>query len=129
MRNIVIVLVTAAVAVFLAAGPAQAHSTLIGSTPGFDAVVDGSPEQVELVFNQTINPAFATVTVTDDGGVQRSGDEGALTPVLGHAESSTCWGSEMIFSHVTKELLGGVPAPGRRVVRVHAGRDDPRYRR
>ncbi|MBF4479475.1 glycosyltransferase family 39 protein [Rhodococcus rhodochrous] len=54
---------------------------------------------------------------------------GALTPVLGHAESSICWGSEMIFSHVTKELLGGVPAPGGRVVRVHAGRDDPRYRR
>ncbi|UZF48244.1 MFS transporter (plasmid) [Rhodococcus rhodochrous] len=53
----------------------------------------------------------------------------ALTPVLGHAESSICWGSEMIFSHVTKELLGGVPAPGGRVVRVHAGRDDPRYRR
>ncbi|MFZ2175068.1 MAG: hypothetical protein WAW17_13765, partial [Rhodococcus sp. (in: high G+C Gram-positive bacteria)] len=43
---------------------------------------------------------------------------GALTPVLGHAESSTCWGSEMIFSHVTQELLGRVPAPGGRVVRV-----------
>nr|AIU93804.1 hypothetical protein LRS1606.370 [Rhodococcus sp. NS1] len=53
----------------------------------------------------------------------------ALTPVLGHAETSICWGSEMIFSHVTKELLGGVPAPSRRVVRVHARRDDPRYRR
>ena len=53
----------------------------------------------------------------------------ALTLVLRHAETSTCWGSEMIFSHVTKELLGGVPAPGRRVVRVHTRRDDPRDRR
>ena len=64
-----------------------------------------------------------------DSAEARAWHEGALTPVLGHAESSICWGSEMIFSHVTKELLGGVPAPGGRVVRVHAGRDDPRYRR
>lgn len=75
MRYIVTVLVAACAALLSTAGPAQAHSTLIGSTPGFDAVVDSSPEQVELVFSQTINPAFATVTVTDDGGVQRSGDE------------------------------------------------------
>ncbi len=29
----------------------------------------------------------------------------ALTPVLGHAESSICWGSEMIRDHGPQELL------------------------
>ncbi|UPK66479.1 copper resistance protein CopC (plasmid) [Rhodococcus pyridinivorans] len=75
MRYIVTVLAAACAALLLTAGPAQAHSSLIDSTPGFDSVVDRSPEQVELVFNQNINPAFATVTVTDGGGVQHSGGE------------------------------------------------------
>ena len=52
----------------------------------------------------------------------------ALTLDLGHAESSHGWGSEMIQDHGPQELLRGVPSAGRRLVRVHAGRDAARDR-
>ena len=53
----------------------------------------------------------------------------ALTPDLGHAESGHGRGSEMIHDHGPQELLRGVPAAGRRLVRVHPGRDVARDRR
>jgi hypothetical protein len=39
-----------------------------------------------------------------------------LTLVLGHADSSICWGSEMIENYGQEELLRGVPSAGRRLV-------------
>lgn len=75
MKKLVTIFAAAAAVLLLGVTPAQAHSTLIGSTPAADAAVAGSPEEIELQFNQTINTAFATVTLTDGEGTQRGSSE------------------------------------------------------
>lgn len=76
MKKLVTVFLAAvAVVLVVGTGPAQAHSSLIGSTPASDATLAGAPDSIELQFNQSINTAFATVTLTDRDGVQRGDSE------------------------------------------------------
>ncbi|MEE2033553.1 copper resistance protein CopC [Rhodococcus chondri] len=75
MTRLLAIFVAAAAVLLLGVAPAQAHSTLIGSTPAADAAVASSPDGIELEFNQPINPAFATVTLTDGAGTQRGSSE------------------------------------------------------
>ncbi|MEE2061724.1 copper resistance CopC family protein [Rhodococcus artemisiae] len=75
MNKLVTIFAAAAVVLLLGVAPAQAHSTLIGSTPAADATAAGSPDEIELEFNQPINTAFATVTLTDGEGAQRGSSE------------------------------------------------------
>ncbi|MFD6859068.1 copper resistance protein CopC [Rhodococcus sp. NPDC060090] len=75
MKKLVTIFAAAAAVLLLGVTPAQAHSTLIGSIPAADAAVAGSPQEIELQFNQSINTAFATVTLTDGEGTQRGSSE------------------------------------------------------
>ena len=53
---------------------AQAHSTLVGTTPEQGATVDEAPESIEIVFNEEISSEFATLTVMSDGEDVAEGD-------------------------------------------------------
>ena len=48
--------------------PADAHALLVRSSPPKRAVLRDSPKQVELWFNERLEPAFATLTVSDGAG-------------------------------------------------------------
>ena len=75
MTRLITIFAAAAAVLLLGVAPAQAHSMLIGSTPAADATVASSPDGIELEFNQPINTAFATVTLTDSSGTQRGSSE------------------------------------------------------
>ncbi|MFI6784444.1 copper resistance protein CopC [Micromonospora sp. NPDC050276] len=56
----------AAVLTLLApAGPAWAHNTLRSSSPARDATLPAAPTEVSLEFSARLDPAFATVVLTD----------------------------------------------------------------
>lgn len=78
MNKLVTIVAAAAAVLLLGVAPAQAHSTLIGSTPAADATGASSPDEIELEFNQSINTAFATVTLTDSAGTQRGSSEAII---------------------------------------------------
>lgn len=63
-----------AAAAVVAAPAAQAHSTLVGTTPEQGATVDEAPKSVEIVFNEEISSEFATLTVMSDGEDVAEGD-------------------------------------------------------
>lgn len=66
------------------AGPASAHSALIGSSPDQGAKVAAAPERVVLTFNEDIKSAYATlVVVGPDGNYWQKGD-----PAVNGAEVS-----------------------------------------
>jgi methionine-rich copper-binding protein CopC len=46
----------------------DAHALLVRSSPPKRAVLRDSPKQVELWFNERLEPAFASVTVSDRAG-------------------------------------------------------------
>jgi methionine-rich copper-binding protein CopC len=48
--------------------PAEAHALLVRTSPPKRAVLRDPPKQVELWFNERLEPAFATVTVSDRAG-------------------------------------------------------------
>ncbi|WP_244899329.1 copper resistance CopC family protein [Rhodococcus zopfii] len=73
VKNLVAVVAAVVSVLLFGAGPAQAHSALIGSTPAAEAALAAPPDRIELQFNQPINASFATVTVTDGDGTQRGG--------------------------------------------------------
>ncbi|MGC4746741.1 copper resistance CopC family protein [Micromonospora sp. DT201] len=56
---------TALLALLVPAGPAWAHNTLRSSSPARDATLASAPTEVSLVFRQQLDPAFATVVLTD----------------------------------------------------------------
>jgi copper transport protein len=64
----------AACAALLAAAPAYAHSTLLSSDPANDAVVEQSPRQVVLRFDEPVETALGAVRVYDGSGKQVSAD-------------------------------------------------------
>ena len=56
---------TAAVLVAMAlSASASAHSKLLSSTPASDAVLTGAPSSIALDFNEDVEIAFTTVSVT-----------------------------------------------------------------
>lgn len=65
------ILVAVSFAAFLALvapSAASAHSELLESNPAADSTVAELPDAVLLTFNQDIQPAFSTVTLTDSSG-------------------------------------------------------------
>ncbi|ALG83782.1 copper resistance CopC family protein [Gordonia phthalatica] len=68
----------------LFAGPASAHSALIGSSPEQGAKIATAPDRVVLTFNEDIKAAYATlVVVGPDGNYWQKGD-----PAVAGAEVS-----------------------------------------
>lgn len=58
-------------AILAAPAPAaQAHATLLFTTPTVDGAVPTSPEQILLVFDQAVVPTQSTLTLTKSGGGQ-----------------------------------------------------------
>ncbi|MEV4118787.1 copper resistance CopC family protein [Micromonospora sp. NPDC049645] len=55
----------ALLALLAPAGPAWAHNTLRSSSPARDAALPAAPTEVSLEFSARLDPAFATVVVTD----------------------------------------------------------------
>ncbi|KAB1929014.1 copper resistance protein CopC [Micromonospora noduli] len=53
------------VAVLIPGSPAWAHNSLRTATPARDATVPSAPTEVTLEFMQRLDPAFATIVLTD----------------------------------------------------------------
>ena len=51
-----------------AASPAQAHAFLDRASPAVGSAVPTSPPSITLWFTQDLEPAFSSVTVTNDAG-------------------------------------------------------------
>ena len=86
VRSSVFAMLVAVVALLAGvfAGPASAHSALIGSNPDQGAKIDTAPERVVLTFNEDIKPAYATlVVVGPDNNYWQKGE-----PVVSGAEVS-----------------------------------------
>ncbi|WP_333619683.1 copper resistance CopC family protein [Dietzia sp.] len=58
----------------LTAPAAQAHSTIVSTSPEQGATVDASPSEVTITFNEDISPEFATLTVMKDGTDEAKGE-------------------------------------------------------
>lgn len=72
MKRAVRVLVAAIVAALaLPVGGAEAHAVLIGTEPVAGAVLDASPEEIILRFNESVSTAFSSVRVIDANGDER----------------------------------------------------------
>jgi copper transport protein len=73
-RLVAAVAATCAVAAVLAPG-AFAHSVLIGTQPGNDVVVQESPDEVVLEFNEPVDTSLGSLRVFDGQGEQVDGGE------------------------------------------------------
>ncbi|WP_410813623.1 copper resistance protein CopC [Micromonospora sp. 067-2] len=56
---------TALVALLVAATPASAHNTLRSSSPARDATLSSAPTEVTLEFMARLDPTFTTIVLTD----------------------------------------------------------------
>jgi hypothetical protein len=74
------ILVFAAVAVLLLAPVAAwAHAKLVKSEPAQRAVLNQSPSQLRLWFNERLEPAFSIATVLDASGNRVTSSEAAVS--------------------------------------------------
>jgi methionine-rich copper-binding protein CopC len=62
-------------ALFLVAGLASGHPTLVGSSPKSGEALDVAPKEIRLSFNEPVEPAFTNVKM-----VSPSGKEGPAKP-------------------------------------------------
>ncbi|WP_051132705.1 copper resistance CopC family protein [Nocardia paucivorans] len=71
-RSVAVLFAFVAAALFLvvgpAAGPALAHSAVVGSSPEDGATVDSGPARVTITFNEPIQPNFPAMTVVGPDG-------------------------------------------------------------
>lgn len=62
-----------AMALFTLASPlALAHATITSSSPAANAVLDKAPEKVVLNFNEAVEEAFSSISVSDASGAEVS---------------------------------------------------------
>lgn len=54
--------------VMFGATAAQAHAHLVNAVPAAGSTVNASPQQIELSFSETLEPAFSTIKVFDEKG-------------------------------------------------------------
>jgi hypothetical protein len=66
MRGIIVVLVAGAV--LIGSSPARAHAFLDHASPAVGSSVPAPPSVVTLWFTQDLEPAFSSVTVTNETG-------------------------------------------------------------
>ncbi|HUP34532.1 MAG TPA: copper resistance CopC family protein [Candidatus Limnocylindria bacterium] len=75
-----------ALAVTLLAGflwpapPAEAHASLVRSTPAHRAVLGRMPERVHLWFNERLEPAYSSVSVWNAAGAQVDARDATVGP-------------------------------------------------
>jgi methionine-rich copper-binding protein CopC len=62
------ILATAMVSATLAAPFASAHARLKSSNPQAGATLVAAPKEITLTFNEKVEAAFSTITLTDAGG-------------------------------------------------------------
>jgi methionine-rich copper-binding protein CopC len=60
--------------------PAQAHASLVRSAPAHRAVLAQMPERVQLWFNERLEPAYSTVSVWSEAGVQVDARDATVGP-------------------------------------------------
>jgi methionine-rich copper-binding protein CopC len=60
--------------------PAGAHASLVRSVPAHRAVLSRAPERVQLWFNERLEPAYSTVSVWSEAGVQVDARDVAVGP-------------------------------------------------
>jgi methionine-rich copper-binding protein CopC len=65
-----LVLIALAAALALCPALADAHASLVKSSPARRATLSQSPPRVELTFNERLEPAYAAVSVWDAAGQQ-----------------------------------------------------------
>jgi copper resistance protein C len=83
LRRVVVVVLLGIAGMLGAAGPAFAHSTLLGSNPADGASVDTGPSQISLTFNEDMPPGFDVVTVVGpDGKVWQNGEVTTSGPTV-----------------------------------------------
>jgi methionine-rich copper-binding protein CopC len=58
--------------------PALAHASLVRSAPTHRAVLGEMPDRVNLWFNERLEPAYSTVSVWNEAGVQVDSRDGAV---------------------------------------------------
>jgi len=66
--------------VSLAGTPAEAHAVLVRSSPSHREVLWRGPEQVQLWFNERLEPAYSTVSVWNEAGSQVDGHDVTVGP-------------------------------------------------
>ncbi|MFE3191581.1 copper resistance protein CopC [Nocardia sp. NPDC059240] len=67
----------------LGGGVANAHSSPVGSTPDNGAQIDTSPASVSITFNENLQPAYPSMTVTGpDGNLWSKGQPKVEGPVI-----------------------------------------------
>lgn len=71
-------LAAVAVATGLLPAVARAHSVLARSQPARGAAVARAPERVRLWFTERLEPAFATLSVWSQAGIQVDADDAAV---------------------------------------------------
>jgi methionine-rich copper-binding protein CopC len=67
-RRAILWLTTAALLLVPVSG--WSHAALVRSSPARRAVLSQSPEQVQLWFNEAVEPRFSTVSVSDGAGTR-----------------------------------------------------------
>jgi methionine-rich copper-binding protein CopC len=83
LRRVVVVVLLGIAGMLGAAGPAFAHSTLLGSNPADGASVDTGPSQISLTFNEDMPPGFDVVFVIGpDGKEWQNGTVTTSGPVV-----------------------------------------------
>ena len=70
--RIVAAVVIAAVACVAAPSAASAHAYLIRTVPAASGVLDGPPPNVQLTYDEAVEPRFAIISVTNAGGRQET---------------------------------------------------------
>ncbi|CAM5632814.1 copper resistance CopC/CopD family protein [Streptomyces purpurascens] len=68
VRNLVLLLLAAACALFAGAGPASAHAAVTGSDPGQGAVVQEAPARISLTFSEQVALSDDSLRVLDPDG-------------------------------------------------------------
>jgi copper transport protein len=140
-RPVRVGLLLAGLAGLVPVSPVMGHAQLLSSSPGAGVTVASAPDELELVFSEAVDPAFASIRLTaeDSGAVDVGSTEvdpgdghrvTATVPVLVDGVYTVLW---QVLSAADGHVTSGsfqfgvgdaVPAPGRSGSRpgdLHAG--------
>jgi copper transport protein len=70
--RIVVTLAAACVGLLAAAGSASAHAYLVRTVPAASVVLDAPPPNVQLTYDEAVEPRFAIISVTNVRGLQET---------------------------------------------------------
>ncbi len=72
MRRLGYALVVAGAAWLLGAAPASAHAYLVKTLPAASQELDHSPPNIQLTYDEAVEPRFAIISVTNARGHQET---------------------------------------------------------